>query len=199
MKVDKFVVTAVWLLATGAAFAEEAPYTTEVQITGKESGPYSIGAKVEPKKQPYKMDKSKDITNDDLGNIWNALSKDEDPLGIEKMKKRAVLEGLDVKAGFDAAKSKGTTENTTSASHHPEQTEMIADPVEEIAPSRDATADAMEDARVRNYDANVARARQDMQDALDRMHGADADGRVRAQRDYDGARQRLEDLSNAAP
>lgn len=198
MKVDKFVVAAAWLLATGAAFAEEEPYKAEVQITGKEPGPYSIGAKVQPKKQPYKMDKSKDITNDDLGNIWNALSKDDDPLGIEKMKKRAVLEGLDVKAGFDAA-SKGATENTTSSSHHPDQTEMIADPVEEIAPKKDADVEAMEDARVRQHDASIARARQDMQDALDRMHSADADGRQRAQRDYDGARQRLQDLSNAAP
>ncbi|MBX9879913.1 MAG: hypothetical protein K2Y22_15755 [Candidatus Obscuribacterales bacterium] len=199
MKFDKFVVAATWLLATSAAFAEEEPYKTEVQITGKESGPYSIGAKVQPKKQPYKMDKSKDITNDDLGNIWNALSKDDDPLGIEKMKKRAVLEGLDIKGALDSAKSQGATENTTSSSPHPDQTEMIADPVEEIAPSRDATADAMEDARVRQHDASVARARQDMKDALDRMHSADADGRQRAQRDYDGAKQRLQDLSNAAP
>ncbi len=198
MKVNKVILAATWLIAAGTAFAQEEPYKADIQITGKESGPYSIGATVKPKKQPYKMDKSKDITNDDLGNIWNALSKKDDPLGLEKIKQRAILEGLDMKAGFDA-KPTGPTESTTSSGSHPEQTELISDPVEEIAPTRDATADAIEDERVRQRDASISRARQDMENALDRMHDADAGTRQRAQNDYEGAKQRLQDLSNAAP
>ena len=198
MKVNQILLAATWLIATGAAFAEEQPYKTDIQITGKESGPYSIGATVKPKKQPYKMDKSKDITNDDLGTIWDALSKKDDPLGLEKIKKRAILEGLDIKGALDAAKSTGASEPTTS-SHHPDQTEMIADPVEEIAPTKDATVEAMEEERVRQHDASISRARQDMENALDRMHASDPGDRQRAIQDYEGAKQRLENLSNAAP
>ncbi len=98
MKVNQILLAATWLIATSAAFAEEQPYKTDIQITGKESGPYSIGATVKPKKQPYKMDKSKDITNDDLGTIWDALSKKDDPLGLERLKRGQYLKVSILKA-----------------------------------------------------------------------------------------------------
>lgn len=198
MKINKILFAATWLIATGVVFAEEQPYKTDIQITGKESGPYSIGASVKPKRNPYKMDKSKNITNDDLGTLMDALSPKKDPLGLESIKNRALLEGLDVKAGFDA-KSTGPSEPTTSSGSHPEQTELIADPVEEIAPTKDATVEAIEDERVRQRDGSIARARQDMENALDRMHSSDPGDRQRALQDYEGAKQRLQNLSDAAP
>lgn len=186
MKIKAFTLATTWLLATAAAFAEE-PYRTEVQIIGKESGPYKIGAKVQPKKRPYRMDPSRNITNEDLVRVIDALHPVQDPIV------RDVIAGKTQKALEDLDKA-------ASVGAHPHTTATIQDTVEEIDADPIETAGyEMSDEDYRNLDANISRARADMQNALDRMNATDEQARQQAIRDYEGAKQRLEQATSAAP
>lgn len=193
-----------WLASSYRAYAEE-PYRTEVQITGKESGPYRLSATVKPQKQPYKMDRSRDITNEDLSRILTPFVQ----LGGNPLDRQA-SEG-DVKRALDdmdkSAESHHSTQPTTqSVDPHPHTTATIQDTVEELDPDVIETASYEElsvpdpDKQYRDLDAAINRARRDMQDALDRMNSArDEQARQQAIRDYEGAKQALQNATNLAP
>jgi len=194
MKIKAVALATSWLFVALSAFAEE-PYKTDIQITGKESGPYKIGAQVKPKGRPYKMDPNKNITNEDLSRILTPFVQ-MSPFPLDRMAGEK-----DVKRALDDMDKPSSQSNPASVEAHPHTTAPIQDTVEEIDADPIETAGYEEsDQSYRNLDASIAKARSDMQEALDRMSGAkDEQAKQQAMRDYDGAKQRLQDATNAAP
>lgn len=194
MKIKAVALATGWLFVALGASAEE-PYRTDIQITGKENGPYKIGAQVKPKSRPYKMDRSKDITNEDLSRILTPFVQ-MSPLPMDRMARQE-----DVKRALDDMDKPSSQSNPQSVGAHPHTTAPIQDTVEEIDADPIETAGyEMSDQDYRNLDASIAKARSDMQEALDRISGAkNEQDRQQAMRDYEGAKQRLQDATNAAP
>lgn len=239
MKRRAIIFTVAWLssqlVVPGIARAEGEPYSTQINITGRETGPYSISATVsstsqsEPLtdssnttgsgKRPYKMDRSRDITNEDLSRVLEPFLNEHGPFPVS---------GKDLKNYFDAQDKK--IEKMKATSHdkehldphahpsdhvnehlephahpsdyvnqhlephgHPSETEMISDPVPEVVPLND-------DERYHQLDLAIARARRDLIEAEDRLARSTNDrDRQQAIRDIEGARQRLQNATNAAP
>lgn len=179
----------IWLSTGYSAFADE-PYSTQLEITGKESGPYKLSATVKPVKKPYKMDRSKDITNEDLSRILHPIFED----GPFPLRKSDVKEALD---DMDKPAQHSQQPSTSSVGSHPATTATIQDTVEEIDPDQIEKPE-YDDEHYRQLDMAISRARKDLQDAEDWLaRAASEKDRQQAMRNIEGARQRLQDATNA--
>lgn len=180
MKKYAVLLSLAWLSTSHCAFAEE-PYSTQLSITGKESGPYKLSATVKPVKKPYKMDPSKNITNEDLAIVLHPFTEGT-PFEVRES---------DLKQNFDdmdkpQAHSQPPSQSTGA---HPATTATIQDTVEEIEPDQ-VEKPEYDDEHYKQLDLALQRARNDLQTAQDDL------SRARSERERQEAIGRIDNAKD---
>lgn len=188
-----------WLSTGYGALAEDGPFSTQINITGKENGPYKISATVKPVKRPYKMDPSRNITNDDLSNILKPLIE-MSPFPMDRQAShediKRHLDEVDKTAG---SHSSNLQPSTHSVDPHPHTTAVIQDAVEEID-AEPLETEHLDDAVLDQIDMAVNRARKDLIDAQDSLANAKSErDRQEAISRIENAKERLQKATSAQP
>ncbi|MBX9879962.1 MAG: hypothetical protein K2Y22_16005 [Candidatus Obscuribacterales bacterium] len=189
MKKYAVLLSLAWFSTSYCAFAEE-PYSTQISITGKESGPYKLSATVKTVKKPYKMDPNKNITNEDLARVLHPFMEGT-PFDVRKSDVKQVLDDM------DKPQQHSQHPSSPSVGAHPATTATIQDTVEEIEPDQ-VEKPEYDDEHYRQIDMALQRARNDLQTAQDDLSRARSEReRQEAIGRIDNAKDRIQRATSA--